>query len=144
MLEYFSKNNTVTLGAAGAESVVPFSNRHLQKGTTAEMSGNTVDLNCCGLYDVSIGLSVSSATAADLTFVLYVDNVAQPQTQRTISAATIDDYYTVDISTYVQKQGNNTACPCTSATNVYLAVSASVADAVLTFETTDIQVYKVR
>ena len=143
MLEYYSKNATVTLAAANQETVVPFNTRSLQKGKSVVMSGNSADINCCGVYNVNVGACFSAGTVADVTFRLYVDNVAQPQAERTVSAATVDDFYTVDFSTYVTKQDNNCNCnPCTAPTNVYVTVSASVADVALTFETTDMQVYK--
>ena len=137
MLEFYSKNAAVNLSAANQETIVPFTTRTLQKGNCATMSGNTVDLNSCGVYSVNAGLCFQGSAASDVTFKLYVDNVAQPQAEKTVSIATIDDYYTVDLSNYVPKN-----CAC-NPTNVYITVSASVADLSLTFETTDIQVYRV-
>lgn len=144
MIEYFSKNASITLGVANTETIVPFSTNHLSKGNCVVMSGNSAEVNQCGIYDVNVGLSFSAGTTADLTFKLYVDNVAQPQAERVVSVSTVDDYYTVDFSTYFTKGNNNCKCnPCTSPTNVYITVSASVADVEITFVTTDIQVYKV-
>ena len=144
MLEYFSKNVNMTLGAADTETNVPFNTRHVQKGSNVQMSGNSAEINCCGLYNANVGICFSGSAASDVTFKLYVDNVAQPQATRTVSIATADDFYTVDFSTYIQKRGNNTNCPCTSPTSVYVTVSSSVADLDLTLQTTDIQIYRAR
>lgn len=144
MLEYFSTNNTISLGAINAESVVPFTNQKLLKGCTAVMSGNTAQLNNCGVYDVDIDLCFEASAACNLTFTLYVDGIAQPQSIRTITIGGADEFSTTHISTYVTKQDNNCRCNmCTAPTNIYLAVSASVADIDVGFTTTDIQVYKV-
>ena len=142
MLEYFSKNITVALGAANAQSILPFNTRKIQKGSSVIMSGNNAEINECGVYNVNCGVSFSASVAGDITFILFVDGVAQPQTERTVTAA-VGDTYSVDFSTYVTKQGNNCRCnPCSAPTSVYVAVSASVADTDLTVETSDIQIYK--
>lgn len=144
MLEYFSKNATVSLGAIDAESTVPFQNQKLLKGCTTVMAGDSVQMNKCGVYDVDCDLCFEASAACDLTFTLYVNGVAQPQTVRTVTIAAADTFCTTHIDTYVSKQDDNCRCnPCTSPTNVYLAVSASVADIDVSFVSTDIQVYKV-
>ena len=144
MLEYFSKNATIELGGIGAESIVPFNNQRLLKGCTTIMSGNTAQINKCGVYEVEYDLCFEASAAADITFTLYVDGVAQPQSVRTVSVSGADVFVTTHLSTYVPKQDNNCRCnPCTAPTNIYLSVSASVADTEVNFVTTDIQVYKV-
>ena len=144
MLEYFSKNTSVELGAIGAESIVPFANQKILKGCTATMSGNTVQINKCGIYDMDCDVCFETSAAGDVTFILYVDGVAQPQTETTVTVSAVNTFVTAHISTYVSKQDNNCRCnPCTTPTNIYLAVSASVADLEVAFETTDIQVFKV-
>lgn len=144
MLEYFSKNTTLALGAIGAESIVPFTNQKLLKGCNTIMSGNTVQLNKCGVYNIDCDLCFEASAAADLTFVLYVNGVAQPQTEMTVSISDANVLETTHINTYVTKQDNDCRCnPCTTPTNIYLAVSSSVADVDVAFETTNIQAYKV-
>lgn len=142
MLEYFSKNVTINTGAIDAQSIVPFSTSKIQKGNNVVMSGNSAEINCCGVYNVNFGITFSPSAVGDITFALVVDGVTQPQTQRTVTVAA-GDSYTVDFSTYVVKQGNNCRCnPCSMPTNVYVAVSASAADVDLAVETSDIQIYK--
>ena len=144
MLEYFSKNANIELGAIGAESIVPFSNQRLLKGCTAAMSGNSAQINKCGVYDIECDLCFEVSAACNLTFVLYADGVAQPQTETTVTLSDADVFSTASINTYVTKQDNNCKCnPCTAPTNIYLAVSSSVADTEVSFQTTDIKVYKV-
>lgn len=142
MLEYFSKNITVTLGAANAQTTLPFNTREIQKGDCVVMTGNNAEINRCGVYNVNCGVSFSPSAVGDITFILVVDGLAQPETERTVTVAA-GDSYTVDFSTYVTKQGNNCQCnPCSAPTSVYVAVSASVADMVLSVQTADIQIYK--
>lgn len=141
MLEYFSKNTTLNLATVDAESIIPFSTQKIQKGNCVVMSGNSAEVNQCGVYNVNVGLCFNASVAGDLTFEMYVNGVQQPQAERIVSV-TADDYFTVDLSTYVTKQDNNTCCPCTAPTSVYFTVSSSVADNDVAFTTTDIQVYK--
>ena len=143
MLEYFSTNATITLGAADTESIVPFQNQKILKGCTAAMSGNSVQLNKCGVYDIDCDLCFAVSAACDLTFTVYVDGIAQPQSVRTVTVADADTFCTTHIATYVTKQDDNCRCNlCTAPTNVYVAVSASVADIDVTLKTSDIQVFK--
>ena len=143
MLEYFSKNANIELGAIGAESIVPFSNQRLLKGCTASMNGNSIQINKCGVYGVDCDVCFETSAACDITLTLYVDGVAQPQATFTSTVAATDTFVTSHISTYVTKQDNNCRCnPCTTPTNIYLAVSSSVADTEVSFQTTDIKVYK--
>lgn len=142
MIEYFSKNTQVSLGAANAQSIVPFNTSKIQKGNDIVMSGNSAEINSCGVYNVDCDISFGASAAADITFILVVDGVAQPQTEQTVTAA-VDNNYSTSFSTYVTKQGNNCRCnPCSAPTSVYVAVSASVADIDLTIQTSDIQIYK--
>lgn len=144
MLEYFSTNVNVGLGAIDSESIVPFSNQKLVKGCTTVMSGNTIQINKCGVYEIDCDLCFEVGAAADLTFKVYVDGVAQPQTVRTVSLSGTGVNETTHISTYVTKQDNNCRCnPCSAPTSVYVTVSSSVADTDVEFVTTDIQAYKV-
>ena len=143
MLEYFSKNVSLTLGAIDAESIVPFSTQRILKGCCESMSGNSAQLNKCGVYNVDCDVCFETDVTSDITFRLYVDGVAQPQTETTVTVSGADVFRTAHISTYVPKQDNNCRCnPCTAPTNVYLAVSSSEADTTVAFKTTDIQVYK--
>lgn len=98
MLQAYSLNVTVP-----ADSAVPFNNVILQKGCTAELSGDaTVQLNRCGVYMVEV--NASSATAA--TIQLFKDGVALPQAQSTGTSPSFE--------TLVQVDKNNSCCACAS------------------------------
>lgn len=109
MLEAYSIDVTVTENGA-----VPFNSVSLNKGCTAVLSSpSTIELNRCGVYEVSV--SASSATAQ--TIQLSKDGVLQPQAQ---STGTSPSFVTL-----VQVPQNNTCCVCTSP--VVLRVIASTA-----------------
>lgn len=103
MIEAYSLNVTVPQNTA-----VPFNNVTLQKGCTVELSGgSTIQLNKCGVYEVSV--DASSATAA--TIQLFKDGVAQNQAQ---SIGTSPSF-----TTLVQVDRNNSeCCACSSPVNL--------------------------
>lgn len=98
MLEAYSLNVEVA-----ADTAIPFQNVSLKKGCTAELSGtNTIALNKCGVYMVSVDASAEAST----TIQLYKDGVAIPQAQST--------GLTPSFVTLVQVPENNSCCPCAS------------------------------
>lgn len=104
MLEVYSTDLGIT-----ADTYVPFQNVSLKKGCTAELSGtNTIILNKCGVYMVSVDASATVAT----TLQLYKDGIAQPQAQAT---GTNPSFVTL-----VQVSENNSCCPCASGTTLQL------------------------
>ena len=108
MLEVYSLNVDVT-----ADSAVPFQNT-FQKGHTSELSGtNTIKLNKCGVYMVSIDASAEAST----TLQLYKDGIAQPQAQNTD--------LNPSFVTLVQVPENNSCCPCSSATSLQIINSTA-------------------
>ena len=107
MLEAYSLN--VAVEANGA---VPFNAVSLSKGCSERLaSPNTVELNVCGVYAVT----VSASAAAAQTLTLYKDGVAQPQAQGTGT--------TPGFSTLVQADRNNTCCPCSSPTRLQVVAT---------------------
>ena len=102
MLEAYSLNLEVA-----ANAPVSFQNVSLKKGCTAELSGiNTIELNKCGVYMVSVDASAEATT----TLQLYKNGVAQPQAQSTGG--------TPAFTTLVQVPENNSGCPCASAVSL--------------------------
>ena len=98
MLQAYSLNVTVPAG-----SVVPFNTVTLQKGCTAELSGNgSVALNKCGVYMVSCDASAAAAA----TIQLFKDGVALAQAQSTGTSPSFE--------TLVQVDKNNSCCACAS------------------------------
>ena len=104
MLEIYSTDLGIT-----ADTYVPFQNVALKKGCTAELSGtNTITLNKCGVYMVSVDASATVAT----TLQLYKDGIAQPQAQAT---GTNPSFVTL-----IQVSENNSCCPCASGTDLQI------------------------
>ena len=104
MLEAYSLNVAVE-----ADSYVPFNSTSIIKGCTAtKPSADTIDLNKCGVYMVSIDASAEAST----TLQLYKDGVAQPQAQST--------GLTPSFTTLVQVDKNNSCCACSSPTTIQI------------------------
>lgn len=102
MLEAYSLNVSVT-----ADSPIPFNSTSLIKGcTVTKPSTDTINLNKCGVYMVSVDASAAAST----TLQLYKDGVAQPQAQSTGLTPTF--------TTLVQVDKNNSNCPCASPTTL--------------------------
>lgn len=98
MIEAYSTNIDVT-----ADSAIPFNSTSVIKGcTVTHPSADTVNLNKCGVYMVSVDASSTDA----FTIQLYKDGVAQPQAQSTGGST--------GFKTLVQVDKNNTCCACTS------------------------------
>lgn len=115
MLEAYSTNITL-----GANSNIPFNSTSLLKGCTAtKPSADTINLNKCGVYMVSVDVSAAAST----TIQLYKDGVAQPQAQSTGLSPSF--------STLVQVDHNNSNCPCASPTVIQVrnTVAGTATDA---------------
>lgn len=98
MIEAYSLNVDVT-----ANGAIPFNSVSLTKGCTAVLaSPTTIELNRCGVYEVTCGVSAAAAQTIQLT----KDGVLQPQAQ---SSGTSPAF-----NTLVQVDRNNTCCACSS------------------------------
>ena len=120
MLEAYSLNIAVQ-----ADSTIPFNSTSLTKGCTAtKPSADTINLNKCGVYMVSVDASASAAT----TIQLVKDGVLQPQAQSTGE--------TPSFTTLVQVDHNNSCCACSSPTTIQImntdAVTLTDANIVVT------------
>lgn len=109
MLEAYSLNVAVE-----ADSYVPFNSTSIIKGCTAtKPSADTINLNKCGVYMVSVDASAEAST----TLQLYKDGVAQPQAQST--------GLTPSFTTLVQVDKNNSCCACSSPTTIQIQNSTA-------------------
>lgn len=110
MLEAYSLNIAV-----GANANIPFNSTTIQKGCTATKSAaDTINLNKCGVYMVSVDCSASAST----TIQLVKDGVLQPQAQSTgVSPSFI---------TLVQVDHNNSCCACDSPTVIQVRNTTAV------------------
>lgn len=104
MLEIYNTNVAVE-----ENSFVPFDSVAIKKGCTSELSGtNTIKLNRCGVYMVSVDASAEEST----TLQLYKNGIAQAQAQSTGG--------TPAFTTLVQVNENNSNCPCASAVTLQI------------------------
>ena len=125
MLEAYSTDIEVASGAA-----IPFNSTSLLKGCTAtHPSPDTINLNKCGVYMVSVDASVEAATVIQL----FKDGVEQPQAQSTAGTAP-------SFQTLVQVDHNNSCCACDSPVSLQVK---NVSDAAATFTNCNICVTKV-
>ena len=114
MIEVHSNNVSVPAGAT-----VPLDNEILRKGCTATKSGNTINLNRCGVYQVNCECSASAAG----TLQLQKNDVLQPQAILDMTNAQAASF-----STLVQVQHDN--CPnCCCEAPVSLSVINTGAEA---------------
>lgn len=116
MIQAYSQNITVN-----AMQTIPFNSVSLQKGCTATQNGaTTFDLNKCGVYEVSCGVSA----AATETIQLYKDGVPVAEARRTGNSP--------NFVTLVQVDHDN--CPCNACESpvtlqVMSVTAATLADA---------------
>ena len=116
MIQAYSQNITVN-----AMQAIPFNSVSLQKGCTATQNGaTTFNLNKCGVYEVSCGVSA----AATETIQLYKDGVPVAEARRTGNSP--------NFTTLVQVNHNNCPCDvCDSPTTLQVmsVTAATLADA---------------
>lgn len=108
MVQAYSINATVAAGAMFPLSIVA-----IQKGVTATVNGNSIQLNRCGVYAVSVDMSLTPSAEGDVVIQLYKDGVAMPQAKATGTGATTTAA-NYSFGTLVQCDRNNTNCCCTS------------------------------
>lgn len=118
MIEVYSNNVSVPAGAT-----VPLDNEVLRKGCTATKSGNTINLNRCGVYQVNCECSASAAG----TLQLQKNDVFQPQAILDMTNAMAASF-----STLVQVQHNNCQNCCCDAPVALSVVNTGTEDVPLT------------
>lgn len=98
-----------------ANSIVPFDNVKINKGCCVAINGSTINLNKCGIYEVS----VNGVSSASTTLQLVVDGVPLPEAQTTGT--------TLGFNTLVQVDRNNSKCdPCSSPVIIQVSNSDAV------------------
>ena len=136
MIETYSKNITVPTNTA-----IPFNNVALVKGCTAQkQSPTTVQFNKAGVYEVIVSASANAEAAGDISIQLQKDNVVQPQTISTVTAADTATLYTLGFTTLVQVSHNNCNCNC-AISPVTIQVINTGQEA--TFDTIDMVITKI-
>lgn len=110
MLEVYSDNVTV----ASAQPI-PLNSTSIQKGCTATRAGvSTIQLNNCGVYEITLDGNVIGADTEDVIIQMTKDGVPQPQAITSAFAYSPTSLITVGFTTLVQVDHNNTKCCCTS------------------------------
>ena len=126
MIETYSNNITVPSNAS-----VPL-NTVFRKGTTVTKSGDaSIQLNKCGIYEISVSASGIAASGGLITLQLMVNGVALPNAFASLTAA--------DTTTKVQVPTTyNENCPCSES----FIVSLNNAGVGATYSLVDILVTK--
>lgn len=120
MLEIYSNNKTVAQNEA-----LPLSNVTLRKGVTATVDNDTITLQRCGVYCVSVDTSVQVPVGGAVSFQLRKDEVLQPQAVSSLSVngTPADGAYNLmngSFQTLVQVPRNNSPSPCSEPTTVQI------------------------
>ena len=115
MLEVYSKN----VSAAAAEPIA-LNNVSLLKGTSSQLQGvSTIQLNKCGVYQVTVSGSAVAQTAGEISIQLQKDGVFQPQAISNATAADTTSSYPIGFTTLIQvTHNNNCNCICASPTDI--------------------------
>lgn len=131
MIEVYSNNVT-----AGALASIPLDNVAMVKGITATKEGNTISLNTCGVYDVTVSGSVTIPTGGTVTIQLEKDGVLLPSAIATITG-TAADVIPFSFPALIPVRFSNTPAPCTSPTNIEVISSVEA-----TYNHIDVKVTK--
>ena len=115
MLEVYSNNVVVA-----ADAAIPLNNVSLDKGESSKLQGvSTIQLNKCGIYEITMSATVTAGSAAAISIQLEKDGVLQPQAIVETTAADATSMYALGFTTLVQVNHNNMPnCPCSSPTNI--------------------------
>lgn len=134
MIETYSNNITVPANAS-----VPL-NTVFRKGTTVTKSGDaSIQLNKCGIYEISVSASGIAASAGLITLQLMVNGIALPNAFASSTAADTTSTHSLAFTTKVQVPTTyNENCPCSESFIVSL-VNAGVG---ATYSLVDILVTK--
>lgn len=136
MLEVYSKNVTV-----GVDSSIPLNNVALLKGTSSQLSGgSSIQLNKCGIYQISVSATVVGSGAGLITLQMRKDGVLQPQAVVLTSAPDATSSNAISFTTLVQVPQNNCInCVCSSPTVIEF-VNTGIAATYSQFDITVIRV----
>ena len=117
MLEAYSTNQTIE-----QNGILPFNSVSLRKGKTAILNGvSSIELNCSGVYEITLNLSGLPASAGDVIVTMNKDGVAQTQATIRIPTVTTAQGISGSVSTLVQVSRNNGSCCCMSPTTIQFA-----------------------
>ena len=136
MIETYSKNITVAAAAS-----IPLDSVALIKGNSVVKQGaSTLLFNKSGIYDVTVSAVANAEVAGDITIQLRKNNVLQPQSLSTATAADTATLYALSFSTLVQVPNNNCNCSCASLPTIVDIMNVGES---ATFDTIDVVVTKI-
>lgn len=136
MLEVYSKNVAVA-----SDAPVPLNNVALLKGTSSQLQGvSTIQLNKCGVYEISVSATAIATTAGEISIQLEKDDVLQPQAFAAETAADTTSSHSLGFTTLVQvTHNNNCNCICATPTNIDI-INTGVA---VTFDSINVTVVRI-
>ena len=113
MLEVYSTNTTAAAGAP-----IALSNVSLLKGTSTQLQGvSSIQINKCGVYEVSVSATATADAAGAIIIQLRKDGVLQPQALTSTTAADITSQHALGFTTLVQVTHDNYSnCICSTPT----------------------------
>lgn len=113
MLEVYSTNTTAATGAP-----IALTNVSLLKGTSTQLQGvSSIQINKCGVYEVSVSATATADTAGAIIIQLRKDGVLQPQALTSTTAADITSQHALVFTTLVQVTHDNYSnCICSTPT----------------------------
>ena len=117
MIEVYSKNVEVA-----ADGTIPLTTVALLKGTSTQLLGtSTIQLNKCGIYQVTVTGSVIGSAAGDVIVQLEQNGITQSETISTVTAADATSLHSIGFSNLIQVPNNNNVnCPCSATTTISL------------------------
>lgn len=115
MIEVYSKNVS-----AATDAPIALNNVALLKGESTVLRGvSTIQLNRCGVYEVSVSASAVATEEGEISIQLEKDDVLQPQAVSSATAADTTSTYALGFTTLVQvTHSNNQNCICATPTNI--------------------------
>lgn len=116
MIETYSNNITCS-----TDTAVPF-NTDFKKGCTVSKSGNsTIQLNRCGIYEITVNASGVATTGGTITLQLKSNNVLLPNAFASVTATDTTSTHNLSFTTKIQVPSNyNAICPCSDTFDVQL------------------------
>ena len=112
MIQAFSENANVPQNAS-----YPLTNITIWKGDTTAVSGNTIQLNRCGVYKVEFNASVTPETAGIVSAQMSRDGVLVPQAKAQVTGV-VGNIANISFVSLVQCDKNNTNCCCSLPVNI--------------------------
>jgi len=115
MIEVYSTNVTAAAGAP-----IALNNVALLKGASTRLQGvSTIQINKCGIYEVTVSATATANSAGLLSIQLEKDGVLQSQALAATTAIDVVSEHSLGFTTLVQVTHDNCGnCICSAPTNI--------------------------